>query len=189
MNTSHNGKKKIAIFGSSWPKEGHVVYRQAYKLGQLLAKEDYIILNGGYLGTMEAASRGAFENGGYVVGFPCDEIENWRSAKPNPWLSEEKRYPTLRSRLMAMIDSCDAAVTLHGGIGTLAEVSMMWNHLLIQAIDPKPLILIGTEWENVIQQLFHSMDEYIPKSQRDYIKITTDNENAIVILKNLLADN
>ena len=189
MINSHKGIKKIAVFGSSWPIEGQEAYQQAYCLGQLITKANYITLNGGYLGTMEAVSRGAYEKGGYVIGFPCDEIENFRPVKPNKWLCEEIRYPTLRSRLMAMIDSCDAAISLPGGIGTLAEVFMMWNHLLIRSIPVKPLILIGSEWQDTVQQLFLSMDDFIPPKQRELINITPDNESAVNLLKKLLPEN
>jgi len=179
MTPPQNVKKKIAVFGSSWPQEGQSAYQQAYDLGKQIALAGYITLNGGYFGIMEAVSRGASEHDGYVIGFPCDEIEHYRPNQPNKWLNEEIRYPALRTRMMAMIDSADAAISLLGGIGTLAEISMMWNHLLIKAIPVKPLILVGHEWEDVVRQIFQSMDAYIPQKQRELIHFALDNKNAV----------
>lgn len=183
----NNNMKNIAVFGGSWPRPGHPAYQEAYVLGEELAKAGYVVLNGGYIGTMEAVSRGARENGGHVIGFSCDEIERWRKVQPNPWVSEVKRFETLRSRLMAMVDTCDAAVALSGGVGTLAEVSMMWNHLLTLSIPLKPLILLGPQWEIVIDHFYSHMGDYVPQNQREYIKLASDIQNTLHILKGMPA--
>ncbi len=120
---------RITVFGGSQPKPGDPVYQQALHLGELIASSGYIVLTGGYIGTMEAVSRGAAEAGGHVIGVTCDEIEAWRPVRPNPWLTEEMRFPTLRQRLFALVDNCDGALALPGGVGTLAEISLMWNQL------------------------------------------------------------
>lgn len=39
----------------------------------MLAERGHIVLNGGYIGTMEAVSRGAAEAGGHVIGVTCEE--------------------------------------------------------------------------------------------------------------------
>src|SRR4030067_1311509 len=115
-------KTRITVFGGSQPKPGEPVYQDALHLGKLLAQQGYILLNGGYIGTMEALSRGAAESGGHVIGVTCDEIEAWRKVKANAWVKEERRYPTIRERLMALIESWDAALALPGGAGTLTEI-------------------------------------------------------------------
>ena len=109
--------KRITVFGGSQPRPGDPAYQEALRLGQLLGQAGYAVLTGGYIGTMEAVSRGASENGGHVIGVTCDEIESWRPVKPNPWVQEELRFPTLRQRLYALIDECHAALALPGGIG------------------------------------------------------------------------
>ena len=65
----------ISVFGSSLPTEGMSEYAEARELGGILAKSGYIIATGGYRGVMEAASRGASEAGGHVIGVTCDRIE------------------------------------------------------------------------------------------------------------------
>ncbi|MBN2147490.1 MAG: LOG family protein [Anaerolineales bacterium] len=180
-----NGKR-VTVFGGAKPLPGETVYQDALRLGKLLGESGYIVLNGGYIGTMEAVSRGAKQAGGHVIGVTCAEIENWRPVKPNPWISEELRYPTLRERLLALIENCDAALALPGGVGTLAEIVTMWNHLLTDAIPPRPLILIGAGWQAIINQLYLEMDEFIPHSQRDWITCTPDVETAVANLREKL---
>ena len=54
----------ITIFGGSLPQTGSKGYQEAYNLGQLLAQAGHSVITGGYIGTMEAVSRGAAEAGG-----------------------------------------------------------------------------------------------------------------------------
>src|SRR5258706_7067007 len=110
----------ISVFGGSQPKEGDAAYVEAQELGKLLAEHGHTVLTGGYIGTMEAVSKGASEAGGHVIGVTCDEIERWRAVKANAWVQEERRYPTVRARLDALIEGCQAAIALPGGPRTLA---------------------------------------------------------------------
>ncbi|HSG44929.1 MAG TPA: hypothetical protein VLA72_17415, partial [Anaerolineales bacterium] len=76
----------ISVFGGSQPKEGETAYAEAQELGRLLAQCGHTVLTGGYIGTMEAVSRGASEAGGHVVGVTCDDIQAWRAVSPNQWV-------------------------------------------------------------------------------------------------------
>lgn len=172
----------VTIFGGSQPRPGEPAYLEAQKLGRMLAEAGHTVLTGGYLGTMEAVSRGAAEAGGNVIGVTCDEIQSWRPVAPNPWVLEERRYPTLRQRLMALIDDCDAALALPGGPGTLAEISMMWTHLLTGAIRPRPLILIGVGWKTTFDAFYNALGEYIPEAQRRWLEFVPDVDSAIRLL-------
>src|SRR5215813_4987164 len=99
----------ISVFGGSQPKEGDTAYAEAQELGRLLAQHGRTVLTGGYIGTMEAVSRGASEAGGHVIGVTCEEIENWRKVAPNRWVKEERRKKTLIERMQALINGSDAA--------------------------------------------------------------------------------
>ncbi len=119
---------RITVFGGSEPRPGDAAYEAAYQLGRLIGADHHTVLTGGYIGTMEAVSRGVAEAGGHVIGVTCAEIEAWRPGGPNRWVQEEVRFETLRERLYSLIDQCDAALVLPGGIGTLAELAAMWSH-------------------------------------------------------------
>ncbi len=66
---------RVSVFGGSQPKEGDAAYTEAQELGRLLAERGHTVLTGGYIGTMEAVSRGANEAGGHVIGVTCEDIE------------------------------------------------------------------------------------------------------------------
>lgn len=161
--------KQISIFGGSSPKPDSNAYLEALELGKLIGQAGLTVLTGGYMGTMEAASRGASEAGGHVIGVTCDEIEAFRPTGPNPWVKEEWRFKTLRQRLIKLIESCDAAFALPGGVGTLLEISLYWNELAIQALNPKPLILVGSQWQTVMETFFKELGGYVAMETREYI--------------------
>jgi len=176
----------ITVFGGSLPKVGSDVYQEAQRLGSLLGSEGYAVQTGGYIGTMEAVSRGASEAGGHVIGVTCDEIESWRPVAPNQWVMQEKRCPTLRERLYVLIDECDAALALPGGIGTLTEIVLTWAQLQIQPDQQKPLIVIGSGWDKTIKGLLSEQGEYISALDQARITIAVDVEAAFLYLqKNL----
>ncbi len=170
----------ISIFGGSRP--GETDYQQAYELGKRLAKAGYAVQTGGYLGTMEAVSRGAAEAGGHVIGVTCDEIEAWRPVKPNAWIHEEKRLPTLLKRLNTLITDCQAALALPGGPGTLTEIALMWNHLLTNAIEPRPLIIIGAGWKTTFDEFHRCFGAYTPTEQRSWLEFAPDLDSAIELV-------
>ncbi len=157
---------KITVFGGAHPRPGEPAYEQAYHLGKLIGSNGNTILTGGYMGTMEAISKGAREAGGHVIGVTCAEIERWRDAKANPFVTEEIHFETLLERLNKLIEACDAAIALPGGIGTLAEISLMWNRLIIGDISPKPLILVGEEWKLTLAGFFKQLGGYTPEEHR-----------------------
>ena len=174
---------RVTVFGGSQPKPGDLAYTQAFYLGQLLGDAGYTVLTGGYIGTMEAISHGAAEAGGHVVGVTCDEIEAWRSVSPNPWVQEEIRYSTIRQRLFGLIEGCDAAVALPGGIGTLAEVAEMWSHLQTSAISARPLILVGKEWRITMDRFFTAFGKYIPEKYRQILTFSPDVDAVFSVLQ------
>ncbi len=173
---------RITVFGGSKPKAGEPAYHEAYLLGKSLGEQGYTVLTGGYIGTMEAVSWGAAEAGGHVIGVTCDEIEAWRPVKANRWVMEEMRYPTLRQRLYALIDECDAAIALPGGIGTLAEVAAMWSQLQTGASAAHPLVLVGAGWEATFTSLIAALGEYVAEKDRDLLTFAADVSSTLIAL-------
>lgn len=136
-------------------------------------------MTGGYIGTMEAVSKGANEAGGTVIGVTCNEIESWRSVKPNEWITREIRFNTLNERIIYLIKFCDAAIALPGGIGTLAEIALTWNLLAVQAIQIPPMIVISSEWDKILRSFLKHMNEHIPEVHQTLITFCSDIEDAV----------
>ncbi len=174
---------KVSVFGGSQPKEGSQAYREAVELGRLLAEHSHTVITGGYIGTMEAVSRGAAEAGGHVIGVTCEDIERWRAIGPNAWVKEEWRRKTLIERLQAIVEGGEAALALPGGPGTLTEISLTWNLMIIGSLPPRPLILIGDGWQSVFAQVFQKLGDYSPSSQQTLLKFSPDVKTAVKMLE------
>jgi len=172
----------VTIFGGAELTSDTPAYQEAYELGRLLAEAGHCVLTGGYMGVMEAVSRGAHDAGGHVIGVTCEDVESWRPIKPNAWIKEERRCETLRERLNALIDGCEAAIALPGGPGTLAEIALTWNLMLIDSRLQKPLILVGPGWREVFDQFFLSFGSYMPGSQRELLLFVPDVKMAAKII-------
>jgi len=169
----------ITVFGGSQPKEGDTAYAEAQELGRLLAQRGHTVLTGGYIGTMEAVSRGANEAGGHVVGVTCEDIEAWRAVRPNQWVKEERREKTLIGRLQLLIEGCEATLALPGGVGTLTEVALMWNLMIVESLPRRPLILIGRGWQSTFDQFFKDLEIYTSVEQREMLQFADDVDTAI----------
>jgi hypothetical protein len=177
---------KISVFGGSQAKPDSPAYEQARQLGKLLAEHGYSVLTGGYIGTMEAVSRGAHEAGGHVIGVTCGEIERWRDVEKNRWVKEEWRKQTLVERLQVLIRECEASIALPGGPGTLTEISLMWSLMIVESMHRRPLVLVGDGWQSVFDQLFKVHDMYIPAKQRELVSFAKDVQTAVELIETRL---
>ncbi len=152
-------EKIVTIFGGSKCGEESEEYRQAVRLGQLLAERGYTICTGGYLGVMEGASRGAHERGGRVLGIVMNQFKS----EPNRYLTEKVASAHFYERLQNLIERSVGFIALRGGAGTVTELSLVWNKLQTRVIEPRPLVLLGDFWQRVIQ----SFKENLVVSERD----------------------
>ena len=143
----------VTIFGGSKCTEGDVEYSQARRVGQLLAEAGYTICTGGYLGVMEAASRGAHEKGGRVLGI----IMNQFKAEPNRYLTDKVATPHFYERLQQLITRSVGFVAIRGGMGTVTELSLVWNKIQTRVIGPRPLVLLGDCWPAVVESWQRSL--------------------------------
>jgi len=144
------GDQVISVFGSNAPLPGSIDYEVARELGLGLAKGGYSVATGGYAGTMAAVSQGASEGNGHVIGVTSQRIEDFRNIKPNKWVAHEVKYDTLSERLMHLVLRNDGMVVLPGGIGTLSEFSLAWSFLQVGEIKSRPLVLIGSMWQKLL---------------------------------------
>ena len=174
---------KVSVFGGSQPKPNDPAYEEARQLGELLAKHGHTVMTGGYIGTMEAVSRGVSEAGGHVIGVTCGEIERWRDVRINKWVKDEWRKQTLVERLQVLIRECDAGIALPGGPGTLTEIMLMWNLMIVESMHRRPLVLVGNGWQSVFDQFFKALGLYIPDTQRLFVSYAKDVSTAVELVE------
>jgi predicted Rossmann-fold nucleotide-binding protein len=131
---------------------------------------------------MEAASRGANEAGGHVIGSTCTQLEEWRNVKANDWVKEEWRFATLRERMYALIDNCDAAIIMPGGVGTLAELAVMWNEEIISPKSPRVMVLVGKGWQKTIAVFLEEFYDYVHQTDQKRVYFAEDINSANAII-------
>jgi len=99
-------------------------YKNARRLGGLIAKEGWVLLNGGRAsGIMEASARGAKENDGLTIGIlPGNEPA---------WASEYIDIPILTgigfARNYINVLTSEVVVALPGKTGTISEIALALN--------------------------------------------------------------
>lgn len=138
----------VTIFGGSKCSESDPEYQQALRVGELLADSGFAICTGGYAGVMEAASRGAHERGGRVLGITMNQFKS----EPNRYLTEKVPSEHFYERLQRLIAQSVGYVALRGGMGTVTEISLVWNKLQTRVLDPRPLVLLGDCWPPVVKE-------------------------------------
>jgi hypothetical protein len=141
-------RRCVAVFGSSDPRPDSQAYAQALAVGRTLAELGYGVVNGGYGGVMEAASRGARDVGGSAIGVTCGV---WRSPA-NDFLDEVVATANLPQRVSVLVDRADAGfVALPGATGTLSELAQVWERKCLGEMPDRPLVCVGDFWRPVIE--------------------------------------
>lgn len=107
---------QIAVIGAAdcTPEE----FAAAQEVGALIASEHGTLICGGMGGVMEAACKGARENGGTTVGILPDMGDG------NPHLDVRVRSGMGYSRNVVLVQSADAVIAVGGKYGTLSEIAI-----------------------------------------------------------------
>jgi uncharacterized protein (TIGR00730 family) len=143
-------RRKVAVFGSSEPREGDPLYALARELGRRLGDAGFDVVSGGYGGVMEAVSRGAREGGGRTVGVLCSWFDG---RERNRFLDDAVDTADLFERTRALIDRADAFVVMDGKAGTLAELTFLWALHRCGRLPDRPVVLLGDAWTVMVDLL------------------------------------
>jgi len=141
---------RVAIFGSARIPRDHWVHAAVRDLARQLAVMGCAVITGGGPGLMEAANEGAAlagasaSNVGIRVHLPFEQ-------EVNPFVVESYEHRTFFSRLHHFVLASDAFVVVPGGIGTVLELSTIWQLLQVGKVRSEiPLILIGKMWADFV---------------------------------------
>ncbi|MEO6932042.1 MAG: TIGR00730 family Rossman fold protein, partial [Chitinophagaceae bacterium] len=108
----------ITVFGSARFKEDHPYYIAAREFGKQIAASGFTTMTGGGPGIMEAANRGAFENGGESVG--CN-IQLPMEQHVNPYVHRSVTFQFFFIRKLLLTKYSYAFIIMPGGFGTMDE--------------------------------------------------------------------
>ncbi len=181
---SHN-HKSVTFFGSARFNEDNHYYQKARELASRIVKETgYSIVTGGGGGIMEAASRGAKEAGGHVVGFT---IELPKEQATNKYVDDEIFFHYFFTRKVSLVYSAEAFVYFPGGFGTLDEFFEVMTLVQNYKIAPTPIIMYGTEYWKHFDDIFKNVllkEGTISEKDLDIYTITDDMDEILDIIKN-----
>lgn len=111
-------KKKIGVIGASKPSLDGL--EKAYAIGSLIAQKGAILVCGGLGGIMEAASRGAYEAGGEILGI----LPGADSSLANPYVTIPVSTNMGHARNIIIAHTSDLLIALEGEFGTLSEMAI-----------------------------------------------------------------
>jgi uncharacterized protein (TIGR00730 family) len=169
-------KKRITVFGGSRCNAESLEYKEAVKLGRLLAEAGFDVCTGGYAGIREAVSLGAHQAQGHVIGMTMTQF----TGTPNSYVKTVVPNKDFYSRLERLILESDGYIALRGGMGTVTEISLVWNKLTTGVMPAKPLILLGDCWLPVIEVLRQQL--VVSEQDLSHLLFATTAEEALVKL-------
>ncbi len=178
--------REVTFFGSARLSSRNKYYKMARELAALCAKEDFTVITGGGPGIMEAANRGAFDEGGESIGLNISLPEEQRK---NKYVKKGKGFHYFFTRKVMLSASAQAYVFFPGGFGTLDELFEMVT--LIQTgkmSSDVPVILVGKEfWEPLLAWIKHELRDHletIGKEDLSLMQLCDSPKEAIEIIKN-----
>jgi predicted Rossmann-fold nucleotide-binding protein len=151
IRPSKRDRYRVTIFGSARAKPGTFVYDEVRRIATALAAMDCDIITGGGPGLMQAANEGAVAAGsperdrsvGIRVDLPFEQ-------NVNPFVEQAYEHKTFFTRLHQFVLMSDAYVVAPGGIGTVLELTMIWQLLQVKHLADAPLVLVGKMWNGLV---------------------------------------
>jgi len=111
-------KMHIGVMGPGFPDpEAEAL---AEETGRLIAEAGAVLVCGGLGGAMEAASRGAKNAGGLVVGI----LPGFSARDANPYVDIPIVTGMAHARNMINVLTSDAVIAIKGAAGTLSEIAL-----------------------------------------------------------------
>lgn len=124
--------KTVAVFCGSKTGNNPLFAQHAAELGRLVAILNVkLVYGGGKKGLMGIVADAVLKQGGAVMGIIPKVLVEWE--QEHEGLTELAIVPDMHSRKKMMYESCNAAIIMAGGLGTLDELFEMltWNQLKI----------------------------------------------------------
>jgi uncharacterized protein (TIGR00725 family) len=110
-------KKRVGIIGGNLPDT--LSLKNAERMGELIARNGYILVNGGMKGVMEASARGAKSANGLVIGILPGKSRNDSNAYVDIAIPTGLGY--MRNPMVVL--NSDILVAIDGSYGTLSEIA------------------------------------------------------------------
>lgn len=159
--------KYIACFGKTFVDVESEDYMLSEKIGETIVDCGFGVLHGGYIGTMDAVSKGAqtaiakdaTKNNYWNIGVPMKLFEE-NVARTNAM--HLAVTDNIFDRKRALVEMGDACVVLPvGGVGTFLEVIEVFhlNQLNLKFGGKiRPIIFFGSRWQKLMETIYTELD-------------------------------
>jgi hypothetical protein len=178
----------ITVFGSARFDETHPYYKAAEAFGKQIAALGFTTMTGGGPGIMEAANRGAYENGGYSVG--CN-IQLPHEQKHNPYMHKWVTFKHFFVRKVLLVKYSYAFIIMPGGFGTMDELFETLTLVQTRTITGFPIVLYGRDYYQPMMDFIESMVAAgtISRSDLSLLLLTDDVDEAIAHISKYIRSN
>lgn len=175
--------QNIAIFGFADAEPQSKLYKDTFRVAKVLAEAGYTVIDGGGPGVMEAATLGAKDGGGKVVGvtfYPPDAPHFEGRDKNNP-IDVEIKTDSYIERTLTLMKEGQVYVVFNGASGTMSEFAMAWGLARIYFGHHKPLILYGNFWKSIMKVLNKNL--MVRPEESQVYKIVSSPEGVLRAIK------
>lgn len=178
----------ITVFGSARFKEDHRYYIAAREFGKRISALGFVTMTGGGPGIMEAANRGAFENGGVSVG--CN-VQLPFEQHPNPYMNKWITFEHFFVRKVLLVKYSYAFVIMPGGFGTMDEFFETLTLIQTKTITQFPIVLFGKDYYKELWDVLEHManNRSIAKEDLSLVLLTDDIDEAMAHIRTYISTN
>lgn len=170
----------ICIYGASSNTIDKIYIDKAYDLSALMTKRGHTLVFGaGNNGVMGATARGAFDNGGKIIGISPSffRVDGVLFDKCTELIYTD----TMRERKQLLEDYSDAFVIAPGGIGTFDE---FFEILTLKQLEQhnKPIVMFNVNgyYDEMIKMLQKTADNNFMTQKALELFYVCDNENEVL---------
>ena len=156
LQPTRRDRYRVSIFGSARIQPGSFGYEETRRAAAALADMGCDIITGGGPGLMQAANEGAASTPerarsvGIRIALPFEQ-------EVNSFVGQAYEHRTFFTRLHQFVLSSDAFIVAPGGIGTVLEMTMIWQLVQVGHLPHTPLILVGDMWPGLVAWARHEM--------------------------------
>lgn len=171
--------KNIAFFGDANTPSTDPVYKDAFEIAKILAKEGYTIVNGGGPGIMDASTKGAEAVKGETlsVTFYPKGAPGFEGRYLGNVTDFEIKTENYIERMFKLLEHGDMFIIFKGGSGTISEFGTAWVLAKIYYGHHKPFILYGDFWADVVDCIRKNMN--IDSQELSVFEIVTRRDDVL----------
>jgi uncharacterized protein (TIGR00730 family) len=171
--------KNICCFGFADATPEDPLYKDAFNVSALVAKDGYTIVNGGGPGVMRASTQGAKSVGGKAIGitFTPKDMTFFEGRDKENNADQIIESPDYVTRTLRLLEEGDCYIIFNGGTGTLSELAMAWALARLYYGHSKRFILYGGFWYPIMEEITRLMR--IRKEELELYRIAVEPSDVI----------